>query len=92
MRTVSQTPSLIWWCLGIGIVSVVLPYYFYTWGLQRMDSGKAAVLVAVEPLVGAVIGMTLFHESHDFLKLLGIFCILCAIVLLNLPEKSKQNP
>lgn len=85
---VAARPSLLLWCLGVGIFCTVLPYFFYTWGLQRMESGKAAILVAVEPLVGAVIGMTLFHESREAGKLVGIVLILSAIVLLNLPEKE----
>lgn len=82
-------PLLILFGAGIGLISTALPYFLYTWGLQRMDSGKAAILVAVEPLVGAVIGMTLYHESHDPAKLVGMALILAAIVMLNLPERTK---
>ena len=79
-------------CLGIGIVCTVLPYFLYTWGLARMESGKAAILVAVEPLVGAVIGMTVFGEDRSPAKLIGIALILGAIVLLskNTSEGEKQ--
>ena len=91
-KIIAGEPKLIFWCLCVGLISTVLPYFFYTWGLQRMESGKAAILVAVEPLVGAVIGMTVFHESHDVFKIAGIVLILSAIVLLNLnDEKKKKN-
>ena len=82
-------PILLLFCLGIGLVSTVLPYVLYTWGLQRMDSGRAAILVAVEPLVGAVLGMAAYGEPHDPLKLMGILLILGAVLLLNRPEKGK---
>ncbi len=85
-----QDPELIIWCLGLGIICAVLPYFLYTWGLQRMESGKAAILVAVEPLVGAVVGMTVYHESHSPLKLCGIVLILGAIILLNLNDKPAE--
>lgn len=87
LRIVLARPSLVLWCLGVGVVGTVLPYFFYTWGLQRMEPGRAAILVAVEPLVGAVIGMTLFQESHNPAKLLGIGLILGAIVILNAGER-----
>ncbi|MBR1845974.1 MAG: EamA family transporter, partial [Oscillospiraceae bacterium] len=90
LSIVSAQPSLIFWCLGVGVICAVLPYFFYTWGLQRMESGRVAILVAVEPLVGAVIGMTVFHESHDPLKLIGIALILGAIVLLNRGDQSPS--
>ncbi len=50
-----------------------------------MEAGRAAILVAVEPLVGALIGILVFREDHGPLKLLGILLILAAVVLLNLP-------
>ncbi len=87
---VFSSPKLILLSLGIGVFSTVLPYFFYTWGLKRMDSGKASILVAVEPLVGAVIGMTVFSESRSPAKLAGIALVLAAIVLMNLPERKRE--
>lgn len=81
-KTGFSSPEIFFLCIGIGIVSTILPYVLYTWGLKYIESGKAAILVAVEPLVGSVIGITLFNESHDILKILGIFCIFAAIVML----------
>lgn len=86
---ISQKPTNLLLCLAIGIVSTVLPYFFYTWGLERMEPGRAAILVTVEPLVGAVIGMTVYRESCDAWRILGILLILSAIVLLNLPKKAQ---
>ena len=83
--------SVIALCVGIGLCSTVLPYFLYTWGLQQMESGKAAILVAVEPLVGAVVGMTVFRESRTPVKIIGIALILTAIVLLNLPEQKTES-
>lgn len=87
-QTISKEPVLLLWCLGIGFFCTVLPYFFYTWGLERIPSGKAAILVAVEPLVGAFLGMVFFHEAHNLTKIIGIILILSAVVLLNLPSKS----
>ena len=56
-----------------------------------MDAGKAAITVAVEPAVGAVVGMTVFRETHDPVKLLGIAVILLAIVLLNTERQGAKN-
>lgn len=84
-------PTLILWGIGIGIVSTVLPYFFYTWGLQRMETSKAAILVAIEPLVGCVIGMTVFGEPHNGLKISGIVLILAAIVILNIRFRAERN-
>lgn len=84
-------PSSIFWSFGISLVCTVLPYFFYTAGLAKMESGKAAILVAVEPLVGALIGICVYHESHGILKIAGIALILASIVVMNLPDKRKQS-
>ena len=91
VRALAGEPVLLLFCLGIGVVSTALPYLLYTWGLQRMDSGRAAILVAVEPLVGAVLGMTAYGEPHGFPKLLGIALILGAVLILNGKEKEKEK-
>ena len=83
VSVLTARPLLLLFCLGIGLVSTALPYVLYTWGLQRMDSGRAAILVAVEPLVGAVLGMAAYGEPHDLPKLLGIALILGAILVTN---------
>lgn len=88
-RTFAAHPYLIGFGIGIGVVCTVLPYFLYTWGLARMPSGKAAILVAVEPLVGAVLGMTVFGEDHSLPKLSGIALILASILLLG---TEKQEP
>ena len=85
------TPSLWIWCAAIAIVSTVLPYFFYTWGLKKVEPSRAAILVAVEPIVGCLIGMIFFGESHGFAKILGIIFVLGAIMLLNIPKKKEAT-
>lgn len=88
---ISANPQSIIWCIGIGIVSTVLPYFFYTKGLEKLETGKAAILVAVEPLVGALIGMTVLKESRGILKIAGIILIIISIIILNINSR-KGDP
>lgn len=80
----AANPQLIIYGVGIGIISTVLPYFFYTWGLNNMEPSKAAILVAVEPLVGCLIGMLLFKEPANIMKIIGIVLILASIIILNI--------
>lgn len=80
------TPKTLLWGAAIALVCSVLPYLLYTYGLSQMESGKAAILATIEPLVGALVGMVLYHESHGPGKLLGMALIFAAVVLLNLPQ------
>ncbi|MBP5303722.1 MAG: EamA family transporter [Clostridia bacterium] len=88
-ETIVQTPTILLWCVGLGIFNTVVPYFLYTWGLHHTESGKAAILVAIEPVVGSLLGILVYHESHDIGKVLGILLVILAIFLLNLPQKKS---
>ena len=88
LSVLSHAPKLWFSAACIGIVCTVLPYGLYTWGLQRMDSGRASLLVAVEPLVGALVGILVFREACGIWKLLGVALILGAVCVLSGKEKE----
>lgn len=75
----------------IGTVSSLLPYIFYTIGLNKMEASVAAILVAVEPLVGCIIGITVFNEKLSALKMTGIALILISIIILNIRDKKHDK-
>lgn len=87
IATINAVPYLI----GIAIICTVIPYITYTAGLARMEAGRAAVLVTVEPLVGTTIGILVYKEPMDILKLLGIVLIFVAVILLSLPDKKAMS-
>ncbi|MBR6101183.1 MAG: EamA family transporter [Ruminococcus sp.] len=91
VKIVCGSPELMLWCLGIGVICTVLPYFLYTKGLTGMEPSRAAIFVAVEPMVGAVIGIAVFGESAGVLKLIGMALILGAIVLLGLSPEKKED-
>lgn len=88
----SVSLQVIPWIVGTSIICTVLPYLCYTWGLGKMEAGKAAVLVTVEPLVGAIIGILIYHEDANLFKLLGIVLIFSAVILLSLPNIKVKKP
>ena len=89
IRIVADDKMQILWILGIGVVCTVLPYIFYTEGLERMEAGKAAIMVTVEPLVGTLLGIIAYKESANALKIAGIVLIFAAVVFLNVKERKK---
>ena len=90
-KVLIQNPSLIIWGIGVGIVCTVMPYFLYTYGLQRIESGKAAIIVAVEPVVATVIGILCYGDDCSVVKISGIVFILASIVLLNLKSKNEKS-
>ena len=84
-------PTLWLWCVGISVICTVLPYFFYTWGLRRVESSRAAILVAVEPLVASLLGILCYGEGHSFPKILGIVFVLGAILLMNFGRAERKD-
>ena len=77
--------------LGIAIFCTILPYFFYTYGLSGLETGKAAIFVTVEPLVGTLIGFFVWKEQATLMNVAGILLILGAIVVLGLPVRNDKN-
>ncbi|HZG70284.1 MAG TPA: EamA family transporter, partial [Chondromyces sp.] len=51
------------WIIGLGLIPTALAYTLYTIGLEKMESGTAAVLATVEPVAAVIVGVFLFDES-----------------------------
>ena len=82
LAVLTTQPKLLGAAAALVVVSTVLPYLLYTAGLARIDSGKAAILASVEPVVAALVGVLVFHEAMDISTALGVVSILAAVVLL----------
>lgn len=65
------------------LFATVLPYVLYTKALAWLDdSGKAAILASVEPVVAALLGIVAFGEPLTLGVALGLVCVLGAVALL----------
>ena len=71
------------YAFGLALFCCVAPYLLYTKGLSGIETGKAAILAAVEPVVGMLIGVFIFSEGMTAIKLIGMALILISIVMLS---------
>lgn len=69
--------------LFCAIVTSVLPYIIYTYGLAYIENSKAAVIVAVELVMSTAIGIIVFGELLTFAVIVGIALVLTSIIILN---------
>ncbi len=69
-----------------GVVTTIMPYALYTWGLQYLENGKASVLASVEPVVATLIGIFVFDEALTVSAAIGIILVLISIMLCNAKE------
>lgn len=73
-------------CLGLGIVTFVMPYFLFTWSMKHLPAGIASALSVVEPMAATVFSAVLFKEIPDIVSIIGILMILASVYLLSKAE------
>lgn len=74
--------------LVFAAVSVLAPFSFYFAGLQHLEPTRAIVASCLEPVFSIVIAALVLGEVVRPVQALGIFVVLVAIVLVQLPERA----
>ncbi|MBE6651438.1 MAG: EamA family transporter [Ruminococcaceae bacterium] len=72
-----------------GLITAVLPYLFYTMGLEKIESGKAAVVAAVEPVVAVILGKIIFDDPLSGIQYFGIILVIMSIAIQNIKIKRR---
>ena len=75
-------PGLWGTALALAVFSTALPYVLYTWGLARMEPGRASILASLEPVAATLTGALVFGEPLGPLTALGIFGVLAGVCIL----------
>ena len=76
---------------ALAVCGGVAPAMLYTYGLARMDAGRAGILVCVEPMTATLISVTVLRESCAWYQWIGIGLILAAVLLLQSKGRSGSG-
>ena len=78
--------------LGLGVVTVVLPYFLYTLSLRDIPAGTASALGIIEPMAATLFSVIILHEKLDIFSVCGIILILVSVFMLGKAEgKTKKD-
>ncbi len=77
-------PQLALLAVGKSALTSAAPYFLYTWGVSRIEAGRAAVFATMEPLVSCTLGIIVFQEPANAAKIAGILLILISVIIVNL--------
>lgn len=76
-----------WEATGLAVAmaffTCFLPYTMFTYGLNGVETGKAAIMASVEVVVATLVGVLAFGETIGVLGVAGVILVLTAIVVLN---------
>ena len=86
----SQAPAtVIPLLIGLGVVTVVVPYFLYTLSMRELPAGTASALGIMEPMAATLFSVFLFGEKLSMPSVCGILLILSAVFLLAKAENQK---
>ena len=90
VAVVSEITEMGQWPLAISfaLLTTVVPYLTYTKGLSGLPASKASVTATIEPVVAALLGIFVFHESVTMLKITGIVLVLSSVVVMSRQEQQ----
>jgi drug/metabolite transporter (DMT)-like permease len=75
--------------IGLGFLSTMLPFIFYTKGLNTIESSRASIIATIEPVVASLMGFLIFHEKLNLWQYLGIIMVIAAVVIVQESTKSQ---
>jgi drug/metabolite transporter (DMT)-like permease len=84
-------PAVILYAFGLGLLPTAFAYIIYTYGLNKTEASKASILTTVEPVVATIIGIALFQEPFSFIQMLGMACIILAVIIIQLYSRPKKQ-
>ena len=72
-----------YWFAAIGIINLVIPFFLIAYGIQKIQSNLAAILMATTPLTATVLAhFFTINEKINFIKILGVLVGFSGIVFL----------
>ncbi|MUK90240.1 EamA family transporter [Ornithinibacillus sp. L9] len=84
-------PTVLLYTFGLGFLPTAFAYIIYTYGLQQTEASKASILTTIEPVVATLIGIFIFKESFTLVQMVGMACIIGAVILIQLSNKQKSS-
>ena len=84
--------GLAWWpmCYA-GFISIGLAYSFQILGQKNLDPTVASLIMSLESVVAVICGAVFLQESMDTYETIGCILMLAAIVLSQIPTKTKKG-
>ena len=71
------------------VLGTVLSFSFYMEGVRMIGAAKASLLASVEPVTATIASAIIMHVVFAGMDVLGIVCILGAVLLLSVPGLKK---
>ena len=69
--------------IALGFLATTVTTILWNWGLSRVPAGQAGIFLNLEPVVGAMLGVTLLHEMLGMSAIAGGLLIVAATLVVS---------
>ncbi|MFC7063385.1 DMT family transporter [Halobacillus seohaensis] len=77
--------------IGLGFLSTMLPFIFYTKGLNTIESSKASIIATIEPVVASIMGFLVFQEKLNIWQYIGIVMVIASVIIVQESVKKSNK-
>lgn len=78
--------------LALGLACTALTFVLWNWGLQFFPASRTGIYTNLEPLVGAILGVTLLGDTLSVGTVLGGLLIIASSVVVSWQEATIAQP
>ncbi|WP_164217891.1 EamA family transporter [Virgibacillus sp. YIM 98842] len=82
-------PTVLLYAFGLGFLPTAFAYIIYTYGLNQTEASNASILSTIEPVVASLIGVFIFQEAFTFIQMIGMGCIIGAVILVQYRRRPE---
>ena len=79
VKTLLFSWPVVAYIIGFSLISTVLAYLCYTMALSYIETGRAALVATLEPIVATLVGTLFFGEALSNWQLFGIILVMTAV-------------
>jgi drug/metabolite transporter (DMT)-like permease len=65
----------------LAVLATIIPYKLFTRGVEKVGASRASVIASIEPVLAAVWGLILFHQTPTITILTAYILITTAVVI-----------
>ncbi len=79
----------------IGIIAVfftIVPLFLNLYALKGLTSSITGMLININPIIGFILAITVYHEKVDFIQTAAYTIIFISVIIFNVRFGKKQTP
>ncbi|MDQ1172919.1 DME family drug/metabolite transporter [Microbacterium testaceum] len=85
------TPNGLALALWLGVVTTMIAYLLFGWGLARLSAVTVSTLTLAEPLAATLLGLFVLHEQLTPVSAVGLTLIAVGLAVVSAPSRRREG-